>query len=326
MKIAVLLILTALAQAGAQTTLKAVVEIGSKDEVKIGTLTVAETKLDFEGAELMFALPLEAIEDVQVAGFREKWLTVAVRANSEFARSYGFLLQLDRTGTKNAPGRIQFLLPPNADLKAAVAIARDFKARADVALADRQAVEQQAAQARIAEQAAAKTRAAEEAPQQRAVQQAASAPAPARAPQAQEKREEDPKVYMAVSAYYFTKKPGALMTSSGIPGELVLRSDGIGFAFHELNKLSADRQQATTDSRVFVPLDALQDGFLRDLRVLGGQSPTFFVVLVPRPDSELYKRLRPLLTDTGELLLHVRAGNRRGQINQYLAKFSGHQF
>src|SRR5450631_4237182 len=61
-------VLAAFAAAPTPTTLKAAVVIGAKDEVKLGTLTVGDKQLDFEGADLLFSVPLDAVEDVQVAG------------------------------------------------------------------------------------------------------------------------------------------------------------------------------------------------------------------------------------------------------------------
>ena len=326
MKNALLFLILALGFANAAqppkaTALKAAVAMPAKEDIRLGTLTVSAKQLDFDSPGLIFSLPVDAIAEVEWAGFAERWLTIGIRPASDFARAYPFLLTPGSGGASAA--RLSLLLPPNADLKTAIALAKDFKATADAAIAARQAAEQQVAQARLAEQQVAKAKAAEEAHQQRAAQPSAAV-ATIAAPPPEENRQ--PKVYLSMPAYYFQKKPGALMTSSGIPGEIVLRSDGIGFAFHELGKLSDDRKQATIDNRIFLPLDSLQDCLVRDLRVMGTQNPTFFVVLVPRQNSELYNRLRPLLTDAGELLLHVRASAQRGPISQYLARVSAHQF
>jgi hypothetical protein len=325
MKNALLFLILALEPANAAeppkaTALKAAVAMPAKQDIRLGTLTLSAEQLDFDSPGLIFSLPVDAITEVEWAGFAERWLTIGIRPTSDFARAYPFLLT---PGSGGAAARLSLLLPPNADLKTAIALAKDFKATADAAIAARQAAEQQAAQARLAEQQAAKAKVAEEAQQQRAAQQSAAAATIAASPPTENR---EPKVYVSMSAYYFQKKPGTLMTSSGLPGEIVLRSDGIGFAFHELGKLSDDRKQAITDNRIFLPLDSLQDCFVRDLRVLGTPNPTFFVVLVPRQNSELYNRLRPLLTDAGELLLHVRASAQRGPISQYLTRVSAHQF
>ena len=205
MKFALLLLSTALATFAAQPapTLKAAVVIGAKDEIKLGTLTVGEKQLDFEGADLLFTLPLDAIEDVQVAGFREKWLTIGIRANSEFGKSYGFLLQSDRA-VKNAPARVQFLLPPNADLKSAVALAQAFKARADALVAQRQSSEQ-----------ATKAQEGREKQQQRQQAEAVTiAPPPVPFPAPSQRRDaapQKPRTLLVVQAYYLARKPGGFV-------------------------------------------------------------------------------------------------------------------
>jgi hypothetical protein len=323
MKLAMVFLLTALGQAGAQTTIKAAVQIGAKDEVKLGTLTVTAAKLDFEGAELLFSLPVDCIADVQVAGFREQWMTIGIRPTSDFARSYTFLLQPDRAGAKSTPARVQFLLPPNADLKAGLAIARDFKTHADAAIALRQAAADADAQT-------LKTRTEQEAQQRAEQQQQQKAEARAvAAPPAQERREAptQPKVLVAINAFYLDKKPGAFIKNYGTSGELVFRDDGIGFAFHELAKLTQDRQQAAGNGNIFIPFESLQTGFVRDQKLYLGAPPTmFWLVLTPRVNSDAYARLRPFLTADGELLFTVRAIHQRDQVRSFLTRLNAGNF
>jgi len=317
MKIA-LLLFAALVSAHAQTAIKAAVEIGGKDEVKLGTLTVNEKELNFEGAELMFQLPVDAVEDVQVAGFREKWMSVGIRPSSEFAKSYAFLLQADRTGGKNSPARLQFLLPPNADLKAGLAIARSFKDRVDAVIVARQTQEQ-----------AAKAQAERE-KQERQVTEAAAKPStispavPREEPR--QAKPSKPKIRFAIEAYYLSKKPGGFVKSYGLAGELVFREDGIGFTFTDASKLDPERQRAADGGAIWIPA-SMASGTIHTQKALLGASPTmFWVGLTPKRGTPAYERLRPLLTEAGEVLFTIRHTGAQARVGDLLTKYNTNNF
>jgi hypothetical protein len=321
MKIA-LLLLAALVSASAQTALKVAVEIGGKDEVKLGMLTITEQTLDFEGAELMFSLPLGAVEDVQVAGFREKWMSVGVRGGSDFAKSYSFLLQADRSGARNAPGRVQFLLPPSADLKSALTIARDFKARVDAAIATRQAQEQalQAAKAQEEKEKLERQQA------EKAAKQAPVSPAVPSEERRQTVAAHKPKILFVVQAYYLSKKPSGFVKSYGLSGELVFREDGIGFTFSQANQLDAERQRAAEGGSLWVPA-ATATGTIHTQKAILGATPTmFWVGLTPKQGDPAFERLRPLLTDAGELLFTVRQTSAASRIADLLTEYNTANF
>jgi hypothetical protein len=289
----------------------------AKDDIRLGTLTLSPTQLDFDSTGLIFTIPVDAIAEVEWAGFAERWLTIGLRSTSDFARAYPFLLT-PGSGPKS-PGRLSFLLPPNADLKAAIALAKDFKISVDAAIATAAEAEAKAEKARSEQEAQ------ERAEQQHRQAEARAAAVPAPQPRREEPRQ--PKVLLALNAYYLDKKPGALMTNFGTSGELVMRNDGIGFAFHELNKLSEDRQHAAENGNIFIPFDSLQTGFVRDQKLLLGARPTmFFVVLTPRSNSEAYARLRPLLTADGEILFTVRGIQERDQVRSLLTRINAGNF
>jgi len=296
---------------------KAAVEMPVSKEVKLGTLSFGNDKLEFSSPNLIFSLSFDAIEDVQYAGFREKWLTLGVRGDSSFARAYGFLLAPDHS-RKDAPARVNFLLSPDADLAAALAAAEAFQKQVDAVIAARKPIEPPPTLART--------------PTPPAV-----APAPAPPPVAPATTtaplppislpKPAPKALFTLEpVYYLAKKPGMLMSSLGVSGQIVFREDGVGFVFDELNKISDDRAKCTHDGAIFIPLTDLQTAFVRDQKTLGSRPTMFFVVLAPKPGSEAYTRLRPLLTEEGTLLFTVRGMTQRGQVASYFARNAAQQF
>jgi hypothetical protein len=178
---------------------------------------------------------------------------------------------------------------------------------------------------------AAKAQAEREKQERQQAEAAAKPPAAPVSPTVSAERREQappqPKVTLAVRAYYLEKKPGGLMKNYGMSGELVFREDGIGFAFHEAQKLDGERQRAADGGTIFIPFEALGTGFVRDQKLLMGAAPKmFFVVLTPRQGTPAYERLRPLLTQDCELLFTVRALHERGRISSFFTRLNASNF
>jgi hypothetical protein len=76
-------------------SLRVAVEIPAKKQMSAGVLTLAADEVKFDsdqqGAdELLFSIPAKDVEEVQVAGFRERFLSLKIRAHADFVKAYSF--------------------------------------------------------------------------------------------------------------------------------------------------------------------------------------------------------------------------------------------
>lgn len=113
--------------------LRVAVEVPGQDSLIFGTLTLSTDKAEFQSdagskRELLFTLPASSITNVQVAGFKEHFLTFDIKKDSEFAKTYAFLFNDPRTSSgKTFP--LTFELTPKEDLRSAMKRATEFKAQ-----------------------------------------------------------------------------------------------------------------------------------------------------------------------------------------------------
>lgn len=96
-----------------------------------GVLTLAANEVRFEtdqrgSDELLFSIPVKDVEEVAVAGFRERFLSLKIRQNTEFVKAYAFLLSDNRSPGPN-PLTVNFALGAKEDLRAGMATVNDFK-------------------------------------------------------------------------------------------------------------------------------------------------------------------------------------------------------
>ncbi len=292
-------------------TLRAAVELGQADNVKLGKLTFGADSLEFDSPDLVFSLPVAAIDAVDVAGSREHWLRLTIDPTTPFARSYSFLLQLQHTPPS---AHLQFLLPPGSgtDLKAALDVANRF--------ADRVAP-------------AALERTARRAPMTAAVPVAAAAAHPAPKPAvAPAPPPPQPKTLAVIGAGWLPKKPSLVMSGYGASGQLVFKENGIGFAFDNVQALAQSQVDALSDAGLFLPAEDTANVAAQDQKTgpsfLGRPQPPqfYFVILTPRLGSPSAARFRPFLDPNGALVFCIRNMYSRQQIGQLIAGFTASKF
>ena len=121
-----LFIFPMLADSNTIPPLRVAVEVPGQDQLRFGTLSFAAEGVKFDSNELLFTVPINDMEDIQVAGFRERFLTVVVRKNSGFSRSYAFLFADSRIGMSNSLS-LSFQLGPKETLRTALEAGTQYR-------------------------------------------------------------------------------------------------------------------------------------------------------------------------------------------------------
>ena len=109
------------------------VEVPGQDQLRFGTLTLTPESVKFDSDELLFTVPVKDLEDVQVAGFRERFLTLRVRKDSEFSRSYAFLF-VDRNSGLTSSLSLSFQLGPKETLRMALEAGNTYREKSLLSL------------------------------------------------------------------------------------------------------------------------------------------------------------------------------------------------
>ncbi len=244
-----------------------------------GVLTLTANDVRFEtdqrgSDELLFSIPVRDVEEVEVAGFRERFLSLKVRQNADFVKAYAFLFSDNRSPGPN-PLTVNFALGAKEDLRAGMASVNDFKSRLV------------------------------HAPAVAAVRMAGHGPeTPERSPTAfgpgaDRKATE----VFREQARYLEKLKGfsALMMNnlSGTAGELVFFDDGFGYRSERQNpRISATKSQFLEDGYLKVRLknDWVQNVVYKPVK---GNPNCMIVVIQIRKDSAFFSNSRNLMTDTG---------------------------
>jgi hypothetical protein len=276
---------------------------GTPAEFVSGLLTFFPERLEFNSRDLNFALPYASIEKVDCAGARETFLTIRIDPRDEFSKLYGKYRLIENY--RFVPG-VRFSLEMAEEVAPAYKTVQAFQRYMQEVLDARRS-----SLVGVVGNTGTITRSG---PPEAASAQGSVGRSPAT-------------VLLVLDAYYLEKRPGAIMTSLGKPGELVFRGDGIGFHFREREKLSADCQKAAGNDRIFISGDSIQSAYVRDQKLLPGMTHTmFFVVLKPRPASEAWERLHPFLTAEGELIFTVRNVNESSRVSSLLGRFAASGF
>jgi len=288
------------------------VEVPGQDQLRFGTLSLTPEGVKFESDELLFTVPVKDMDDIQVAGFRERFLTLLVRKDSEFARSYAFLFSDRRTGTTNMSS-LSFQLGPKETLRTAVETGRAYREQ----ITD-QLPANQASPGALPTEATRTARAAvipADAPPPGLPKTTSDPPHTTPAlPSSQALRE-----LFRLSGRYIEKRKGlSSFVLTGTPGDLVFFEDAIGF------RSQAQNPHLGADKAAFI-----QDGYLKfrvgdkDIESVSYQPMTSnntVLVLTINRKSSFYAQSKPLLTETkndNELVFLVPSGSSQGQLPGY---------
>ena len=288
------------------------VEVPGQDQLRFGTLSLTPEGVKFDSDELLFTVPLKDMDDIQVAGFRERFLTLLVRKDSEFARSYAFLFSDRRSGMTNMSS-LSFQLGPKETLRTAVENGRAYREQ----IAD-QLPANKAAPGVLPPEAPRTARAAvtpADAPPPAFPKTASDLPHPTPAlPSSQPPRE-----LFRLSGRYVEKRKGlSSLVITGTPGDLVFFEDAIGF------RSQAQNPHLGPDKAAFI-----QDGYLKfrvgdkDIESVSYQPVTSnntVLVLTINRKSGFYAQSKPLLTETkndNELVFLVPSGSSQSQLPGY---------
>jgi hypothetical protein len=305
-------------------SLRVAVEIPAKKQMSAGVLTLAADEVKFDsdqqGAdELLFSIPARDVEEVQVAGFRERFLSLKIRANADFAKAYAFLFSDNRQNGTNAL-TVVFELGPKEDLRAALATASEFKLR-------------------LVEAAAAATKAATSGTDRPLKVGMTPLPAPggaseilARSPvtSAAGADRKAPTEMFRQEARYLEKLRGfaALMVNnlSGTPGELVFFDDGFGYRSERQNpRINPAKGQFLKDGYLTFRLknDWVQNVVFKPVK---GNANCVIIVVEIQKSSPFFSNSRSLLTDTGndnEIVFLVSASSQYPVANYFRTKVKG---
>ena len=106
----------------------------------------------------------------------------------------------------------------------------------------------------------------------------------------------------------------------------MFRQDGIGFTFAEPGKLDSERQQAADGAVIWLPAAAATGTLHKQKGLLGGAPTMFWVGFTPRQGSPAADRLRPLLTEAGEVLFTIRQTGAQNRIANLLTEYNTANF
>ncbi len=249
--------------------LRVAVEVPGQDSLIFGTLTLSASQAEFQSdtgskRELLFTLPASSIAGVQVAGFREHFLTFDIKKDSEFAKTYAFLFNDPRaSSTKTFP--LSFELTPKEDLRSAMKKATDFKARLEEA---NQNANQQDQPVSFKQQ---------ETGSSSSVTPQLVQPVPA-TPQ----KNEEQSLFEVSNARHLAKYKGfSTMFMKGTPCNLYFFNDLIGY------------QGGAENAKLKIPTTAIESAHLKPIQQ---QS---FAVLILDLSSSAQTNLKPLVSETG---------------------------
>jgi len=256
------------------------VEIPTKNhQLWPGVLTLTANEVRFEtdqrgSDELLFSIPVKDVEEVEVAGFRERFLSLKIRQNSDFVKAYAFLLSDNRSPGPN-PLNVNFALGAKEDLRSGMATLNDFKSH----LAHAPAIPTSSMAGRTSETA----------------EHSAIASGPGA-----ERRASD---LFRQEARYLEKLKGfsALIVNnlSGTAGELVFFDDGFGYRSERQNpRISGAKSQFLEGGYLKFKLknDWIQNVVYKPVK---GNANCIIMVVQVKKDSPFFSSSRNLLTDTG---------------------------
>lgn len=277
-------ILTLLGQSGPADSLgnplHVAVEIPTKNhQLWPGVLTLGANEVRFEtdqrgSDELLFSIPVRDVEEVEVAGFRERFMALKIRPSADFVKAYAFLFSESRSPGPN-PLTVNFALGAHEDLRAGMATANEFKSR----LVHVPAI----ATSRIGGQSPEIT------------ERSATTSGPGADRRTTELFRQE--------ARYLEKLKGlsALMVNnlSGTAGELVFFDDSFGYRSERQNpRISATKSQFLEAGYLKFRLknDWVQNVVYKPVK---GNSNCIIMVVQIRKDSVFFSNSRSLMTDTG---------------------------
>ena len=310
-------------------SLRVVVEVPGRDTLVSGSLELSENGLKFQSPDLLFDVPVDCIEEVLVAGFKEDFLKVRVLSDSDFAKTYDFLLkkELPGIGGKKTPNPLlKIQLWPKEPLPPAMEAANAFKAT--VAAAQARAAEKTAAE-RAAVRSTAETSSSPASPTVDSKAVTAEAPA---APAAEPKKPARKVVFRVNQGGYLPSLSGAskaLGFFSGPDGATVFFEDGIGFKSDQPRPAKVPGGFLDEDGyfKFLIPLSEVAG-----LRLAKGEK--VHLLYVTLKNGEFLAQNRALLTDQGaeterrrEVIFCFPAGmTNLYQINGYIDKHAKEDF
>lgn len=302
-------------------SLRVAVEIAAKKQLSVGVLTLAASEVRFESDqhgsdELLFSIPAKDVEEVQVAGFRERFLSLKIRQNTDFVKAYSFLFSESRLSGTNAL-TVNFELGAKEDLRAALTTASEFKSHLAAAPAPTKDATSRTDQALKA--ALASSPAIGRGPE-----------IPARSPISSVADRKTPTELFRQEARYLEKLRGfsALMVTnlSGTPGELVFFDDGFGYRSERQNpRISPVKTQFLEDGYLKF---RLQNDWIQNVvsKPVKGNPNCVVIVVQIRKNSPFFSDSRSLLTDTGndnEIVFLVSASGQYQVASYFRTKIKG---
>ena len=309
----VLLARCSLADPSSLPSLRVAVEVPGQDQLRFGTLTLAVDGVKFDSEELLFRVPIQDLEDLKVAGFRERFLTLVVRKDSEFVQAYGFLFS-DRRYPSSSSLSLSFQLGPKEVLRAAVETGNTYRSQ----IADRLRTHPVSAAGPLPPATAASV-STPRPPLPPAAPIHSSAAVGGVSDTAGAKVPPAVRELFRLNVRYVEKRKGmSSLVLTGLPGELLFFEDSLGFRSQVQNpRLGPDK----------VPF--LQDGYLKfriadkdienvTYQALSGHYTA--LVLTIQRQSSFYVESKALLTDTrndNEIVFLVPDGANRSQLSSY---------
>lgn len=310
-------------------SLRMVVEVPGRDTLVSGSMELSAKGIKFQSADLLFDVPVDCIEEVLVAGFKEDFLKVRVLSDSDFAKTYDFLLKKELPGIggkKNPNPLLKIQLWPKESLPPAMEAANAFKAT--VAAAQARAAERTAAE-RAAARSTAETSSSPASPTVDSKAVTTEAPA---VPAVESKKPARKVVFRINQGGYLPSLSGTskvLGLFSGPDGATVFFEDGIGFKSDQPKPAKVPGGFLDEDGyfKFLVPLSEVAG-----LRLVKGEKVHLFYVTLK--DGEFLAKNRALLTDQGaeterrrEIIFCFPAGmTNLYQINGYIDKRAKEDF
>jgi len=272
------------------------VEIPTKNhQLWPGVLTLGVNEVRFESDqhasdELLFSIPVRDMEEVEVAGFRERFLSLKIRQNADFVKAYSFLFSDSRSPGENSL-TVNFSLGAKEDLRVGMATADELKSHlvhAPSSTKDASVKADQSPKAVLPSSSMIG----------RTPGVLDSSPGPS-APSADPRATE----LFRQEARYLEKLRGfsALMVTnlSGTGGELVFFDDGFGYRSQRQNpRISPAKSQFLEGGYLKFRLknDWVQNVVYKPVK---GNPNCVVVVVQIKKDSPFFANSRGLLTDTG---------------------------
>ena len=303
--------------------LRVAVEVPAKTQLCFGTLTLSAAEVRFESDqrggldELLFSIPVKDVEEVEVAGFRERFLSLKIRQNTDFVKAYAFLFAEGHQAPTTNALNVNFELGPKEDLRAALRTASELKSQvgeAQVSTKDTPTKGDQPLRAALM-------------PPTIGSGSEISSRFPNAAPTLDHKAL--PELFRQ-EARYLEKLRGlsALMVTSfsGTPGELVFFDDSFGYRSERQNpRIDATKSQFLEDGYLKF---RLQNSWIQNVvfkPVIGNHSVVVIVVHIDK-NSPFMVDSRSLLTDTGkddEIVFLVSTSGQYQVANYFRTKVKG---